>query len=454
MANAIDRRPGIRLTSRYLVRDGVPWIPVSGEIHYSRVPRARWAERLRQMRAGGITVVAGVRHLAPPRAPNAVPRTSPATSTSPRSSTRCAAAGLDVVLRIGPWVPRRGPQRRVPRLGAGRPGRGTAPTTRLPRARRDWFGQLGGGARRPLQPSAGARHPARERALRPARPPGHAQALAREAGLSAPLWTATAWGGAELPESEVLPLYGGYGDGFWVDAGRAVGPDLPRPLLLLPRLGRPGHRRRPARGAGIAAAPPRTPSAAVPARHLRARRRHGDRLPPPPRPTRARRRRRRPLQDRQRLGLAGLLHVRRGTNPRRATLQESHATGYPNDLPRARATTSTPRSARPACSRPATPSCAGSTRSSPPSADRLARCRRSLPDERPTGVDDRTHPALGLRGDGEQGFLFIAWHQPHVPLPATAAPGSGYRSGTVDVEFPTRPVDIPPGTLRPWPRAA
>ena len=46
--------------------------------------------------------------------------------------------------------------------------------------------------------------------------------LAREAGLTAPLWTATAWGGAQLPDEEVLPLWGGYGDGFWSDAETKV----------------------------------------------------------------------------------------------------------------------------------------------------------------------------------------------------------------------------------------
>ena len=43
--------------------------------------------------------------------------------------------------------------------------------------------------------------------------------LARDAGLSAPLWTATGWGGAVLPPHEVFPLYSGYADGFWAGQG-------------------------------------------------------------------------------------------------------------------------------------------------------------------------------------------------------------------------------------------
>ena len=44
MGNTVDVHNRIRLTSRHVLRDGVPWIPVSGEIHYSRVPRERWRE--------------------------------------------------------------------------------------------------------------------------------------------------------------------------------------------------------------------------------------------------------------------------------------------------------------------------------------------------------------------------------------------------------------------------
>jgi beta-galactosidase len=58
MTNTEDVRAGISLSSRYLSHDGRPWIPVSGEVHYSRIPRDRWPYRLRQVRAGGVTVVA------------------------------------------------------------------------------------------------------------------------------------------------------------------------------------------------------------------------------------------------------------------------------------------------------------------------------------------------------------------------------------------------------------
>ncbi len=39
--------------------------------------------------------------------------------------------------------------------------------------------------------------------------------LAREVGLDAPFYTITGWDNAALPARDVLPLFGGYADGFW-----------------------------------------------------------------------------------------------------------------------------------------------------------------------------------------------------------------------------------------------
>src|SRR5690606_39709585 len=66
MANVEDPRPGLELTNRHLVLDGAPTVPVSGEIHYSRVPRARWRERLELMRSGGGTDAPVYEHLTLP----------------------------------------------------------------------------------------------------------------------------------------------------------------------------------------------------------------------------------------------------------------------------------------------------------------------------------------------------------------------------------------------------
>ncbi|MCL2570779.1 MAG: beta-galactosidase [Defluviitaleaceae bacterium] len=41
-----------------LYKDGKPWFPFMGEIHYSRLPKNEWRDELLKMKAGGITVIA------------------------------------------------------------------------------------------------------------------------------------------------------------------------------------------------------------------------------------------------------------------------------------------------------------------------------------------------------------------------------------------------------------
>src|SRR5690242_19890857 len=48
----------IAFTSYYMMRDGLPCIPVMGEFHASRFPRQYWLEELRKMQAGGVTIAA------------------------------------------------------------------------------------------------------------------------------------------------------------------------------------------------------------------------------------------------------------------------------------------------------------------------------------------------------------------------------------------------------------
>lgn len=48
----------IELNSRYLIRDGKPWLPVMGEIHYTRVPERDWEEEILKMKAGGVQIIA------------------------------------------------------------------------------------------------------------------------------------------------------------------------------------------------------------------------------------------------------------------------------------------------------------------------------------------------------------------------------------------------------------
>ena len=47
----------IEVTSKYFTKNGVPWIGVMGEYHFSRYDCRQWRKELAKMKAGGITIV-------------------------------------------------------------------------------------------------------------------------------------------------------------------------------------------------------------------------------------------------------------------------------------------------------------------------------------------------------------------------------------------------------------
>lgn len=209
----------ISVDSRKLIRDGKAWFPVMGEFHFSRYDAKLWRLELERMRQGGITVVSTYVFWQHHQELRESFRWSG--NRDLRAFVKlCAELGLDAVVRIGPWA------------------HGEARNGGFP----DWLQAL------PLQ------HRSNDEAYLGHVRPFFTQIaqqldglyfgtggpivaiqvenelydqsahiltlkhLALSLGMNAPLWTATAWGGAELPHNDVLPLYGGYPEAFWEDA--------------------------------------------------------------------------------------------------------------------------------------------------------------------------------------------------------------------------------------------
>ncbi|WP_051172439.1 beta-galactosidase [Microbacterium indicum] len=208
---------GIRVLTTHIERDGRPWIPIMGEYHFSRDDPSLWETELRKIRSGGVSVVStyaiwilhelergdvlwdGRRDLR-------------------RFVETAARVGLDVVLRIGPWV--HGETRNggfpdwVQESGVGLRTDDPAYLELV----RGWFGAVAAQVDGLFAPGpiVGVQV---ENELYDQ--PDHIATLrdiAEEAGMRAPLWTATGWGGARLPERRVLPVYSGYADGFWEES--------------------------------------------------------------------------------------------------------------------------------------------------------------------------------------------------------------------------------------------
>ncbi|RRS01408.1 beta-galactosidase [Glycomyces terrestris] len=209
----------IEVTSRWFERGGRPWMPITGEIHYSRIPRERWSEVLGHARAGGLdsvaTYVFWTVHEPEPG------RFDWSGNRDLRAFIELAGAhGLDVIVRMGPW-------------GHGEYRYGGFP---------DWLIERGDVRTRTNDPAyldlvrpLYAQIIAQLEGLTHAEggpiigaqvdnelydQPDHLAKLreiAEELGLRVPFWTATGWGGAQVPET-LLPLYSAYSEGFWEDS--------------------------------------------------------------------------------------------------------------------------------------------------------------------------------------------------------------------------------------------
>ncbi len=450
MSNTVDPHGKWRLTNHYIECAGRPAVPVSGEIHYSRLPRSRWEERLRLMKAGGITVVACYVFWIHHEQTEGEARFDGNLDVA-AFVRLCASVGLDVVLRIGPWAHGEVRNGGFPDwVQAAAVGHRTNDPAYLALVE-GWFNRVGSELRGLTGPDSNVIGIQLENELYDQ--PEHIaelKKLARAAGLSAPIWTATAWGGADIPEDEVLPVFGGYGDGFWVDASAPWDPTFRQHYFFSHQWDDPGI------GAdlrehlsGSEAAPPRSPSALYPPATCELTGGMATAYQRRPWP-----------KDKDVAAVAnnkigsgsgwqGYFMFTGGTNPP-GGLQESQATGYPNDLPVFDYDFHAPigASGRPA---PSFAQLRSQHAFLAAFGERLAPMPSTLPDRLPADVDDAETLRWAVRSDGESGFLFITWHQPHIPLPDYAAAQFVLSLGEDTVTFPAKPIDIPSGTIARWP---
>ncbi|MFR7485837.1 MAG: beta-galactosidase, partial [Acutalibacter sp.] len=209
----------IDVNNLYLERDGKPWVPIMGEFHFSRGSRPHWYRELCKMKAGGVTVVATylfwIYH---------EEEEGRFDFTGDRDIRafllECQRAGLEAVIRIGPWAHGECRNGGFPDwlLQKPYPLRDNNPGY-LEKARlwyREIYRQVQGLSYQEGGPIVGVQL---ENELVNNAP--HLLALkrlAQEVGFQAPLWTVTGWDnvcGAQIPVDEVLPVFGAYADAPW-----------------------------------------------------------------------------------------------------------------------------------------------------------------------------------------------------------------------------------------------
>ena len=441
----------ISVDSRSLSLDGKPWLPVMGEFHFARYPEKYWREELLKMKAGGVQVVATyifwIHH----------EEVEGQFDWSGQRDLRhfvelCGQSGLYVYLRIGPW-------------DHGEVRNGGFPDwlidKKIPLRRNDpeylryvgrFYGQIGsqikgllwqdGGPIVGVQleneygetgPGAGAEHLA------------ELKRLAIAAGIAPPLFSVTGWPGHDYPAREVIPVSGGYPDDFWTSLTTDSPPnpvylftaDRARPELGDMALGDSASkidlRHYPffaaEQGAGMETSYHRRPllkADDIAALTLTA------------------------------LGsgvnLYGYYMFHGGANPggKLTTLQESIATGYPNDLPVVSYDFQAPlgeygqerESFRKIKSLHLFLESFGSD---------LATMSPYPPDKGPQGAADASLARVMLRADGNHGFLFVNNYVRKLEIPQRQAFQARIKLPTETVDLPGTPIDVPANSYFIWP---
>lgn len=211
----------ITVDSRSLRFDGRPKVFISGEFHFSRCPEAEWRDELLKMRAGGVSMVTTyifwIHH----------EETEGAWDWSGQRNLRkfvetAQDVGLKVLLRVGPWC-------HGEVLNGGFPNwlqkKGDGNEFEL---RRDNPGYLGyvqklygqiSQQTKGLLWKDGGPVIAIQLENEYGGPTQHLvtlKKLAIDAGMDVPVYTCTGWGsGGAAAFGEILPLSGGYAEGFW-----------------------------------------------------------------------------------------------------------------------------------------------------------------------------------------------------------------------------------------------
>lgn len=441
---------GIQVSERYLLRDGRPWLPVMGEYHFARDRRDRWARELRKMKAGGVNIVASYILWIAHEECEGVFRWD--AERDLRAFVKAAAeVGLDVILRVGPWAHGETRNGGFPDWVQALPIDLRTNDPRYMALVQRFFAQVAAqvdglwhSAEHPDGPIIGVQI---ENELY--NEPDHLaglRSIAESVGMRATLWTATGWGGARLPTGRFLPVYAGYADGFWEESdvewpefGRqhfmfadvrddlSVGADLrDEPLPFAGGATGAGDLWPYATcelGGGMATAYHRRP--------------HVD------------------PEDVVALALTKIgsgsawqgyymYHGGRHLRGQLSTTQESHATGYPNDVPVLDYDFAAPIGAE------------GEQRAHfhklrrqhlllRTYGDRLAATEAFIP----PATDGRVRCAL--RGARDNGFLFVNNHQPALaPLPPVADVQFEL-TGDMTVTLPRQPVTIASGQHFVWP---
>lgn len=209
----------IEVTSKYLLRDTKPWIPVMAEVHFSRINHKIWKQELSKIKAGGITTVATyffwIYH-----EEHEGEISFDGDLNIREFALLCKEVGLDLVLRVGPWAHGECRNGGLPdwllkkdfKLRDSNPGYMSYV--------KKWYSAIADQVEGLYYKDGGPIIAVQleNEYVDNAKHLADLKELAISCGLIVPLYTVTGWNsayGAKIPVDEVLPLFGGYCDAPW-----------------------------------------------------------------------------------------------------------------------------------------------------------------------------------------------------------------------------------------------
>jgi len=437
--------------TRYLTRDGKPWFPVMGEFHFSRYPETGWEKEILKMKAGGVQVISTyvfwIHH---------EEIEGRFDWTGQRDVHRfidlCGKHGMLVWIRIGPWDHGEVRNGGLPDWLIQETATRESNPVYLDRVRL-FYGetakQLKGLFWKDGGPILGVQIENEYSARGKNQGAAHLvdlRQIARDVGLEAPFYSVTAWDNAAIPAHDFLPVFGGYADGFWwhnqveqppnpnyfftrIRCEENVGDDLQSKHPEIDAVQATFPYLTAEMGGGMAASYHRRPLLSVDDTAAMAVVKLGSGV-----------------------ALYGYYMFHGGTNPegKKATLQESQATGYPNDLPVKNYDFQAPL---------------GEFGQMNPSfgavktldlflndfGASLAPMMPYFPERLPTSKADTATPRVAARLDGDHGFLFLNNHERtyHLPEHSNFQVKLDIPSGPLDV--PRHPVTMPSDAYTIWP---
>jgi hypothetical protein len=435
------------VNSRYLTLDGKPWLPVMGEFHFSRYPASQWEEEILKMKAAGVNIVAAyviwIHH------EEIEGQFDWKGQRDLRDFTQlCAKHGMYVLPRIGPWAHGEVRNGGFPDwVLKASPTRVNDPVYLA--EVRAWYGQIGQQLKGLLWKDGGPVVGIQLENEYAQRGPGAGEEhilelkkIAVESGLDVPLYVITGWDDAVVPAGAVIPVFGGYPDAPWVASLAKRPPEEVYAFRFHNRI-----------AANLGAADTRHGAAgATP--FLTAEIGGGNEVTY----------HRRPVIEADDIAamfpvmvgsgvnLYGTYMFQGGENPdgKLTTLQESQATGYPNDLPVKSYDFQAPLGEF------------GQERASfrklkvfqyflnDFGAD-LAPMTVHAPETLPKNAADLTVARASVRSRGDAGFIFVNNYGRGYPMPAR--PGAQFEIRLPDgpLMVPRHPVDIPSGAYFIWP---